>query len=80
MIPGDDLLGLGQPDDVRHGFHVRGSLHEISCAYPNWQPDLRNMLSLVWNRNSADPKSHGEVYSGAWALPETSVCCGTSLS
>jgi len=50
------------------------------AAYPNWQPDLRNMLSLVWNRNSADPKSHGEVYSGAWALPETSVCCGTSLS
>ena len=49
-------------------------------AYPNWEPDLRNILSLVWNRNSADPKSHGEVYSGAWAFPESSVCCGTSLS
>ncbi|MGO8700932.1 MAG: malectin domain-containing carbohydrate-binding protein [Limisphaerales bacterium] len=50
------------------------------AAYPNWEPDLRNMLSLVWNRNSADPKSHGEVYNGAWAFPESSVCCGTSLS
>lgn len=49
-------------------------------AYPNWRNDLRNVLSLVWNRNGADPKSCGDVYSGAWALPESSVCCGTSLS
>jgi hypothetical protein len=49
-------------------------------AYPNWRNDLRNMLSLAWNRNGADPKSHGDVYSGAWAFPESSVCCGTSLS
>ena len=49
-------------------------------AYPNWQNDLRNMLSLVWNRNCAAPDSCGDVYSGAWAFPESSVCCGTSLS
>jgi hypothetical protein len=49
-------------------------------AYPNWRNDLRNMLSLVWNRNCADPASCGDVYSGAWAFPESSVCCGTSLS
>ena len=49
-------------------------------AYPNWRNDLRNFLSLVWNRNGADPASHGDVYSGAWAFPESSVCCGTSLS
>jgi len=49
-------------------------------AYPNWRKDLRNMLSLVFNRNCADPKSHGDMYSGAWAFPESSVCCGTSLS
>jgi hypothetical protein len=49
-------------------------------AYPGWQADLRNMLSLVWNRNGADPASAGDVYSGAWAFPESSVCCGTSLS
>ena len=49
-------------------------------AYPNWRADLRNMLSLLWNRNGADPASRGDVYSGAWAFPESSVCCGTSLS
>jgi len=49
-------------------------------AYPNWRNDLRNMLSLVWHRNGADPNSCGDVYSGAWAFPESSVCCGTSLS
>jgi len=49
-------------------------------AYPNWRNDLRNILSLVWQRNSADPASCGDVYSGAWAFPESSVCCGTSLS
>jgi hypothetical protein len=49
-------------------------------VYPNWRNDLRNMLSLAWNRNGADPVSHGDVYSGAWAFPESSVCCGTSLS
>ena len=49
-------------------------------AYPNWRNDLRNMLSLAWNRNGADPASVGDIYSGAWAFPESSVCCGTSLS
>ncbi|HNQ89444.1 MAG TPA: hypothetical protein PKM73_12575 [Verrucomicrobiota bacterium] len=49
-------------------------------AYPLWRTDVRNMLSLLWNRNCADPASHGNVYSGAWAFPESSVCCGTSLS
>ena len=49
-------------------------------AYPNWRTDVRKMLSLLWNRNAADPASRGDVYSGAWAFPESSVCCGTSLS
>jgi hypothetical protein len=49
-------------------------------AYPNWRNDIRNMLSLVWNRNGADPASRGDMYSGAWAFPESSVCCGLSLS
>ncbi len=49
-------------------------------AYPNWRNDVRNMLSLLWNRNCAAPDSFGDVYSGAWAFPESSVCCGTSLS
>src|SRR6185369_11045532 len=49
-------------------------------AYPNWRNDLRNMLSLAWNRNGADPASFGDAYSGAWAFPESAVCCTTSLS
>ena len=49
-------------------------------AYPNWRNDLRNILSLVWNRNGADPASFGDVYSGALAFPESAVCCRTSLS
>ena len=48
--------------------------------YPRWRTDIRNMLPLVFNRNGADPNSHGDVYSGAWAFPESSTCCGTSLS
>lgn len=55
-------------------------LLKYPAAYPHWRNDVRNMISLLWNRNSADPKSCGNVYSGAWAFPESSVCCGTSLS
>jgi hypothetical protein len=50
------------------------------AAFPNWKNDVRNIMSLVFNRNCADPASRGEVYSGAWAFPESFVCCGTSLS
>lgn len=49
-------------------------------AFPGWQTDLRNILTLIFNRNGADPYSHGDVYSGAWAFPESCTCCGTSLS
>ncbi len=48
--------------------------------FPNWRTDLRNILTLIFNRNGADPDSHGDVYSGAWAFPESCTCCGTSLS
>ncbi len=49
-------------------------------AFPNWKADLRNMLTLIMNRNGADPGSMGDVYSGVWAWPESCTCCGTSLS
>ncbi len=49
-------------------------------AFPNWKTDLRNMLTLIVNRNGADPGSMGDVYSGAWAWPESCTCCGISLS
>ncbi len=49
-------------------------------VFPGWQTDLRNILTLIFNRNGADPYSHGDVYHGAWAFPESATCCGTSLS
>mgnify|MGYP001111053223 FL=1 len=49
-------------------------------TFGNWQTDLRNILTLIFNRNGADPYSHGDVYHGTWAFPESSTCCGSSLS
>jgi hypothetical protein len=49
-------------------------------AFPNWRIDVRNILSLIFSRNGVDPVSKGDMYSGAWAFPESSSCCGTSLS
>ncbi len=47
--------------------------------FPNWRTDARNILSLFLNHTSVCPKSAGEVYSGAWAFPESCGCCGRSL-
>ena len=49
-------------------------------AFGSWKTDLRNILMIIANRNSTDPASMGDVYSGAWAWPESCTCCGTSLS
>ncbi|MBN2294817.1 MAG: hypothetical protein JXM70_20475 [Pirellulales bacterium] len=49
-------------------------------AFPTWKTDLRNVLTLIINRNGTDPNSHGDMYHGAWAFPESCTCCGTSLS
>lgn len=48
--------------------------------FPGWRTDLRNILTLIFHRNGTDPSSCGDVYHGAWAFPESSTCCGTSLS
>ncbi|HOK10568.1 MAG TPA: malectin domain-containing carbohydrate-binding protein [Candidatus Hydrogenedens sp.] len=48
-------------------------------VFPNWKNDARNILSLFLNRTSVCPNSRGDVYSGAWAYPESSGCCGRSL-
>jgi hypothetical protein len=47
--------------------------------FPNWRSDARNILLLFLNRSSAAPGSGGDVFSGAWAYPESSSCCGRSL-
>ncbi|MBS1813306.1 MAG: hypothetical protein JSS87_00350 [Acidobacteria bacterium] len=48
-------------------------------VFPNWKNDVRNILTLLMNHNSVSPVSRGDVYSGAWAYPESSTCCGRSL-
>lgn len=48
-------------------------------VFPNWKTDVRNILTLLMNHNSVSPVSRGDVYSGAWAYPESSTCCGRSL-
>ena len=48
--------------------------------FTNWKNDARNILSLNLNHTSANPESNSDTYSGAWAYPESSDCCGRSLS
>ncbi len=54
-------------------------LMDNPAVFPNWRNDVRNILSLFLNRTSVDPVGAGDVYSGAWAFPESSSCCGRSL-
>lgn len=54
-------------------------LMEHPDVFPNWTNDARNILSLFLHRTSVCPNSRGDVYSGAWAYPESSSCCGRSL-
>jgi hypothetical protein len=48
-------------------------------SFPDWKGDVRNIVSLFLCRFGVDPESAGGVYSGAWAVPESSSCCGKSL-
>ncbi|MDW8310471.1 MAG: malectin domain-containing carbohydrate-binding protein, partial [Verrucomicrobiales bacterium] len=63
---------LTTPDAVTYMLNHRD-------AFPNWRHDARNILTLFLNRASVAPKSGGDVYSGAWAYPESSSCCERSL-
>ncbi|MBI4580770.1 MAG: hypothetical protein HY718_13770 [Planctomycetes bacterium] len=49
-------------------------------VFPNWRNDCRNVLTLCLNNTCTNPESNGDVYSGAWATPESSGCCGRCLS
>ncbi len=48
-------------------------------AFPNWRGDVRNILGIYLHHACVSPQSNGDVYSGAWAFPEGSSCCGRSL-
>jgi len=54
-------------------------LMDHPAEFPNWKNDTRNILTLFINRTCAAPGSAGDVFSGAWAYPESSGCCGRSL-
>jgi hypothetical protein len=47
--------------------------------FPNWKVDSRNIMGLYLNHTSVDPASNADVYSGAWAYPESCGCCTRSL-
>ncbi len=49
-------------------------------VFPNWKNDARNIIGLYLNHTSVNPGSKSDTYSGAWAYPESSGCCGLSLS
>lgn len=55
-------------------------LMDNKAYFPNWQEDVRNILTLFLNHTSASEESKSEVYSGAWAFSESSSCCGSSLA
>ena len=63
---------LTTPDVARY-------LLDHPVRFPNWPRDARNILTVFFNRSSVWAKSGGDVYSGAWAYPESSSCCGRSL-
>lgn len=48
-------------------------------VFPDWEIDVRNIMSLTFCRLSVNPESMGDVYSGAWAFPEAHNCCLKSL-
>ena len=56
-----------------------GYLVDHPAQFPQWRCDARNILSLFFNHSSVAAESSGDVFSGAWAYPEASQCCGRSL-
>lgn len=49
------------------------------CEFKNWRNDVRNIMTLFLNRTSVSTQSNSDVFSGAWAYPESSGCCKRSL-
>lgn len=70
-------------DNVAYTFGVASFVSQYLMnhreAFPNWQNDVRNAMSLAFCRLSVNPESMGGVYSGAWAFPEAHNCCGKVL-
>lgn len=81
----DDTWGRNYwdwPDPVQAENVTEWVVHYLMdhpAEFPNWRTDARNIFSLFLNRTSVSPASRGGVFSGAWAYPESSSCCGRSL-
>jgi len=46
--------------------------------FPNWKTDVRNIMTLYFNKVSVNPDSVGDTYNGAWSFPEGRDCCWKS--
>ena len=79
--PGGAISGTGKTRRTVAPWPPRSPLISSpnSGCFPNWRTDARNILTLFYNHTSPAPESGGDVYSGAWAYPESSSCCGRSL-
>lgn len=70
-------------DNPVYTFSVAGFVSQYIISrqeqFPNWKNDVRNIMSLCFCRQSVNPESMGDVYSGAWAFPEANNCCLKSL-
>jgi hypothetical protein len=70
-------------DNPTYTFAVAGFVAQYMMdrpeAFPDWRTDVRNIMSQIYCRLSVNPESMGDVYSGAWAYPESSSCCLKSL-
>lgn len=77
---GRDFWDWEAPVQDRH-VTERAAMYMMNTKayFPNWKNDVRNILTLYMNHNMANPASRGDVYQGAWAYPESSSCCRTSL-
>jgi hypothetical protein len=54
-------------------------LMDNPAEFPNWGYDARNVLTLFFNHTSPNSAANTDVFSGAWAYPESWGCCGRSL-
>jgi len=70
-------------DNPVQGGDVSDAVSRVMMAhkdyFPNWRTDVRNILSLFLNHTSVYTSAGADVYSGSWAYPESSSCCGRSL-
>ncbi len=70
--------GIGPYDQIICVWTVNYMMNQKN-AFPNWRSDARNILALFFNRSSADPHAGSDVFTGAWAYPESAFCCGKSF-